>query len=184
MATITKVLIANRGEIAIRIARAAHALGIQTISIYAKDYDKNGLLGQKGICNNKLLKKLNRLSYYKIENPKSLSREWLEKNILNLEELQELEFENILATFYEHIGFQIGKVLKDKSVLITGGGAHNHFLIKKIKKYSKAKIIIPSNDIIDFKEALIFGFLGVLKLRNEVNCLKDVTRLSLCKHIC
>jgi anhydro-N-acetylmuramic acid kinase len=140
-----------------------------------KDYDKNGLLGQKGICNNKLLKKLNKLSYYKIKNPKSLSREWLENNILNLEELQDLEFENILATFYEHIGFQIGKVLKDKSVLITGGGTHNHFLIKKIKKYSKAKIMIPSNDIVDFKEALIFGFLGVLKLRNEVNCLKDVT---------
>ena len=92
-----------------------------------------------------------------------------EKNILNLEELQNLEFENILATFYEHIGFQIGKILKDKNVLVTGGGVHNHFLIKKIKKYSKAKIIIPSNDIIDFKEALIFGFLGVLKLRNEVN---------------
>ena len=47
--------------------------------------------------------------------------------------------------------------------------------VKTIKKYSKAKIIIPSNDIVDFKEALIFGFLGVLKLRNEVNCLKDVT---------
>ena len=140
-----------------------------------KDYDKNGLLGQKGICNNKLLKKLNRLSYYKIENPKSLSREWLENNILNLEELQDLGFENILATFYEHIGFQIGKLLKDKSVLVTGGGAHNNFLIEKIKKYSNAKIIIPSNDIVDFKEALIFGFLGVLKLRNEVSCLKDVT---------
>jgi len=140
-----------------------------------KDYDKNGLLGQKGIYNNKLLKKLNKLSYYKIENPKSLSREWLENNILNIEELQDLEFENILATFYEHIGFQIGKLLKDKSVLVTGGGAHNNFLIEKIKKYSNAKIIIPSNDIVDFKEALIFGFLGVLKLRNEVSCLKDVT---------
>ena len=140
-----------------------------------KDYDKNGLLGKKGICNFELLKKLNNLSYYKIKNPKSLSREWLENNILNLGELQDLEFKNILATFYEHIGFQIGKILKDKNVLVTGGGAHNNFLIEKIRKYSNAKIIIPSNDIIDFKEALIFGFLGVLKLRNEVSCLKDVT---------
>ena len=37
MATINKVLIANRGEIAIRIARAARALGIQTLSIFAEE---------------------------------------------------------------------------------------------------------------------------------------------------
>jgi len=30
-----RVLIANRGEIAIRIARAAEALGIETVSVYA-----------------------------------------------------------------------------------------------------------------------------------------------------
>ena len=141
----------------------------------AKEYDKNGLIGRKGICDLKLLEQLNNLKYYSVEKPKSLSREWLENNFLNLKTLQNLEIENILATFYEHIGFQIGKILKDKSVLVTGGGAHNNFLIERIKKYSNAKIIIPSNDIIDFKEALIFGFLGVLKLRNEVSCLKDVT---------
>ena len=140
-----------------------------------KDYDKNGLIGQKGICDLKLLEQLNNLKYYSIEKPKSLSREWLENNLLNLKALQNLKIENILATLYEHIGYQIGKILNEKNVLVTGGGAHNHFLIEKIKQYSKSKIIIPSKEIVDFKEALIFGFLGVLKLRNEVNCLKEVT---------
>ena len=35
--TITRLLIANRGEIAIRIARAAAALGIRTVAIHAQD---------------------------------------------------------------------------------------------------------------------------------------------------
>ena len=35
MPSITKVLIANRGEIAIRIARAAQALDIASVGIYA-----------------------------------------------------------------------------------------------------------------------------------------------------
>ena len=34
---------------------------------------------------------------------------------------------------------------------------------------------IPEAEIIDFKEALIFGLLGVLRLREENNCLASVT---------
>ena len=139
------------------------------------EFDKNGNLGKEGTCNIKLLKKLNKLRFYNQKEPKSLSREWLEENILSLTEIKEIKTKDILATFYEHIGFQIGKLLRNKTTLVSGGGAYNKFLCSKIKKYAKSEIIIATEEIINFKEALIFGFLGVLRIRNEVNCLKDVT---------
>ncbi|MDB9895233.1 MAG: anhydro-N-acetylmuramic acid kinase [Flavobacteriales bacterium] len=139
------------------------------------EFDINGDIGRHGKVNNYLLDCLNKIKYYQINGPKSLSREWLEKNILNIDILTEIKPEDSLATFYEHIGFQIGSKLKNKSVFITGGGAFNSFLIEKISKHSLANIVLGSDDEINFKEALIFGFLGVLKLRSEINCLSEVT---------
>ena len=63
-------------------------------------------------------------------------------------------------------------------VLLSGGGTYNNFFIKRLTHHSNSKFIIPSKSIIDYKEALIFGFLGVLKLRNEINCMKSVTGAS------
>ena len=139
------------------------------------DYDKDGKIGKSGNVNLDLFHKLNKIDFYKKPYPKSLSREWLENEILNLDEFNHLEIKDLLATFYEHIGYQVGEKLKDNSVYISGGGAKNKFLINRIKKYSKSKIIIADQLNLDFKEAIIFGFLGVLKNRNEINCLKDVT---------
>ena len=65
--------------------------------------------------------------------------------------------------------------IKDDVTLTTGGGVYNLYLIERIKHYSLSKIVFPDDDIINFKEAMIFAFLGVLKFRNEVNCLKSVT---------
>ena len=139
------------------------------------EYDFDGELGKKGEINFELLQKLNSLKYYQKKYPKSLSREWLKENILSIKEVSILKTEDLLATFYEHIGFQIGKLLTEESVLVTGGGSFNSFLIEKISKYSKVKISLGDTQIINFKEALIFGFLGVLKIRSEVNCLSQVT---------
>ena len=139
------------------------------------EFDRNGEIGEKGSVNIRLLDKLNKLDFYSRQNPKSLSREWLEEKILNMPELLKLKTQDLLATFYEHIGLQIGKILKDETVYITGGGAYNTFLCNRIKKYSNSKIIIADPLNLEFKEAMIFGFLGVLRDRNETNCLKDVT---------
>ena len=49
-------------------------------------------------------------------------------------------------------------------------------MIEKLQeKLPLLHIVIPDRKTIEFKEALIFGFLGILKLREEINVLKSVT---------
>jgi anhydro-N-acetylmuramic acid kinase len=60
-------------------------------------------------------------------------------------------------------------------MLVTGGGAFNAFLIELISGKTPVELVIPANEIINFKEALIFAFLGVLKIRGEINCLASIT---------
>ena len=137
-------------------------------------YDLNGCMAQTGNLAPDLLKKLNSLQFYSKRHPKSLSREWVEKNIIPLIK-NNIKIEDVLHTLCEHIGIQIGKLLTDKEALFSGGGVFNTYLLSRIKFYSKSKIIIPDKLSIEFKEALIFAFLGVLRARGEVNCLQSVT---------
>ena len=60
-------------------------------------------------------------------------------------------------------------------ILNSAGGSKNKFLMERIKQLSKKNLGIISENITDYKEALIFGFLGVLRIRKENNCLKSVT---------
>jgi anhydro-N-acetylmuramic acid kinase len=92
-----------------------------------------------------------------------------------------MALEDVLRTFVEHISMTIAIEINKKvnaSVLVTGGGTYNDFLIERLIFHSNNSIEIPSKKIIEYKEALIFGLLGVLKLRGEVNCLKSVTGAS------
>ena len=147
------------------------------VKSFGFEYDDEGKIASSGNINFELLEQLNALSFYKEVHPKSLGLEWVSTNIFPLIDSFKIGVEDVLRTFVEHIATQITSILnkKEGSVLITGGGVFNKFLIERIKYFSNNEIIIPSNKIINFKEALIFGFLGVLKLRNEINCLKSVT---------
>jgi len=139
------------------------------------EYDKNGNMAKSGELIPILFEKLNKIEFYSRSAPKSLSREWVEIHIIPLILNNKYNNKDILHTFCEHIAFQISSYIKNDSTLISGGGAFNTYLISRIKKLSKTKIIIPNDTIIKFKEAVIFAFLGILKIREEINCLKSVT---------
>lgn len=141
-----------------------------------KSFDDKGALGRSGILVPSLLENLNELPFYKQNAPKSLGREWVEKWFLPQIARPHIPEQDILRTVYEHIGMQIGaSIEKKKRVLVTGGGAYNTFLMERIDHHSQARIEIPTPEIIDYKEALIFAFLGVLRLRGQNNCLASVT---------
>lgn len=144
-----------------------------------EDYDKDGSFAKSGIIHKYLLLQLNQATYYKKLPPKSLGVENITQSIFPILDSFNISNEDKLATFVEHISIQIANTLSgNKKVLFTGGGTFNTFLMERIKAKSNNQIIIPSSQLIDFKEALIFAFLGILRLRNEVNCLKSVTGAS------
>ena len=145
------------------------------------EYDLSGNLGRIGTVHPELLALLNKLEYYQQKGPKSLGREWFEEVFLPLIFSFQLLPVDILRTLYEHVTDQLSIAVDQfpkGQLLITGGGAHNVFLIELFSEKTKHKTIVPSAQIIDFKEAVIFAFLGVLRLRHEPNCLASVTGTS------
>ncbi len=143
-----------------------------------KPFDHNGLLGKKGKINENLLHDLNALSYYSQKGSKSLSDHWFYTEFLPVCEKYNIETLDLLRTIYEHIAVQIGNTLEKydaKKVLVTGGGAFNSFLLERLKNYTNAKLIVPKKEIVDYKEAVIFALLGLLRILKIDNVRSDVT---------
>ena len=164
------------------------------------EYDKGGELAKDGKIDEKLLQGLNNLAFYKENFPKSLGREWVEENIFSIINSQEKEgntlkeqhIRDLLHTFTYHSAFQIAESIKKieptlknienqtrKKLLITGGGTHNDLLIAYLESFlPKIQVVRGDEILIAYKEALIFAFLGVLRLRGETNTLASVTGAS------
>ncbi|MEN8817287.1 MAG: anhydro-N-acetylmuramic acid kinase [Nonlabens sp.] len=143
-----------------------------------KEYDEGGAFAKAGTIHTTQLKQLNNLDFYSNKPPRSLGMEWVNENIFHiLEEIHNPK--DALATFTEHVAIQIAEQLDShKTLLVTGGGAFNTYLVDAIRNHSDVDIIVPDQLLVENKEALIFAFLGVLRLRNENNCLASVTGAS------
>lgn len=144
-------------------------------------YDESGNLAREGNTIPKLLEQLNQLEYYSTLPPKSLGREWVEAVVFPLVAEYEPNYHEILNTLTLHIAMMIGKALPKSAsatTLFTGGGTHNAYLMEQIAANTASKQFIPDMQTIDFKEALIFALLGVLRYKNIPNCLGDVTGAS------
>ena len=140
------------------------------------NYDKDGLLAQKGHLNPALLHALNDNGFYRQSPPKSLGREFFETFQKPL--LEAYSTCDALATFTEHIAIQIAQAteqLPQGRILITGGGAHNRHLIECIQRHTRHQVVIPDAQTVDYKEALIFALLGLLRLEGRTNVLRSVT---------
>ncbi|MCF8371474.1 MAG: anhydro-N-acetylmuramic acid kinase [Bacteroidales bacterium] len=145
-----------------------------------KEFDKSGQLGSKGKINKALVDELDQLKYYQQVAPKSLGREWVEQKMVPILQKYNCSIEDTLASLYEHISNQLAKAISKKraKILITGGGAYNDFLIDKFFFKNDGEVLIPDDELINFKEALIFAFLGYRFVNDEVNCLASVTGAS------
>ena len=141
-------------------------------------FDKDGWMASLGKADMKLLNELNSLAFYRLAPPKSLGKEWVLREFLPIVEKYELPVEDVLATTTSHIADQIAAVINhpgNRTVLASGGGALNGFLMAKIKGNTTCEIVLPDHETIHFKEALIFAFLGYLRFSAEINVLRSVT---------
>ena len=144
-----------------------------------KPFDYNGEIARFGALQPELLKQLNALPIYNLDTRPSLAREWLVDVFNPLVENANCSVEDKLRTVTEHVTQQISDVINSRvgkgRVLVTGGGAKNGFLMERLSQLSSAEIVIPNLEILDYKEALIFAFLGVLRMRDQNNVFRSVT---------
>lgn len=146
-----------------------------------KSYDENGEIARNAKINMDLFSTLNQIEFYQKFSPKSLGREWVEKVVFPILEKSEITIENQISTFTYHAAFQISNILNQNNfgkILFSGGGAKNEYLILLIQSQNNTEIKIENDNLTDFKEALIFAFLGGLRLLNQINILRSVTGAS------
>jgi len=146
-------------------------------------FDKDGSIAAKGKVDTAFLAQLNGLGYYRLPYPKSMGWEWFDTEMVPLLQNSPLALPDQLRTAVQHIAQQVANAIQDSlppiqsKLLVTGGGAKHLLLIEILRELvsERMSVTVPDPLIIDFKEAIVFALLGVLKSTGQVNCLASVT---------
>lgn len=157
-----------------------------------KPYDDGGNLAATGQVQQDLLQLLNELDYYRLPYPKSLANDFGTDVVYPLIKTAGHNNADSLRTLVEHIAVQTANAVKqltanlklqtsNPKLLITGGGAHNTFLVSRLKETLAAQqveAVVPEQTIVDFKEAIVMALIGILRWREENNVYASVTGAS------
>lgn len=156
-------------------------IGNQALNELAEEagrrYDEGGGVARSGMVDEALLSSLNGLPFHREDPPRSLGREWFNEFVRPLIADHRVDLADRMRTVVEHIAAQVGDALNGQkaAVLVTGGGALNTFLIERIRALVQASLVVPDRVTVEYKEAVVFALLGVLRLRGEATSLSSVT---------
>ncbi len=149
-----------------------------------KEYDDNGEMAAAGKIDHGILEQLNAQPYYGQAYPKSLANDF-GTDILYPIVRKAPSLQDALSTYAEHIAVQVRNAVrslaqspKEGQMLVTGGGALNKYLVSRLQSCLEdtgIRIVVPPRELINYKEALIMAFIGVLRWRQETNVLSSVT---------
>ncbi|MBE7172290.1 MAG: anhydro-N-acetylmuramic acid kinase [Williamsia sp.] len=182
-------LSANKGEeyVAFDVCPANRVLNMLA-GTAGKEYDDEGRMAAAGRVHEALLQELDSLDYYSLPFPKSLANEFGTRVVYPLISKWNLSVEDALRTYVAHICTQIARSVQavqssgqqtgESRLLATGGGALNNFLVQELQQMLRGldiTLVIPDKNLIQYKEAVIMGLIGVLRWREEVNVLSSVT---------
>ncbi|WP_336516250.1 anhydro-N-acetylmuramic acid kinase [Pollutibacter soli] len=177
----------SESYIAFDICPANRVLNL-LIAETGQEYDAEGRMASAGNVSQELLEKLNDYAYYRKAYPKSLANTFGTDEIFPLIKSFDLNLNDALRTYVEHIAIQIKNSVKQIAyeipenqhieMLVTGGGVFNNFLLERIAETLAPigiNVKVAEPELAMYKEALIMAFLGVLRWREEVTVLPSVT---------
>ena len=148
-------------------------------------YDDKGKLASIGVSDKNQVVQLKKLAYFDQPPPKSIDNYWVKEEFLYLFN-KDLGVNDSLATMVDFVAEQVAEDIREKtlkkdeklSMAITGGGAHNDYLVKCIQRCLKPlgiQCIIPHSTIINYKEAILMAFMGHRYLAGQKNTLSSAT---------
>lgn len=140
------------------------------------NYDPDGSHARQGEVRQEVVDKVLELEFFKQNAPKSLGAEWLDSVYLPC--FNNLRLNDKLRTHLEIIKILCTRECQNlgiNNVYLTGGGAFNTYLVELLRQAFDGEVILPEPKLINYKEAVIFAFLGARFLRKESTTLSEVT---------